>query len=193
VTVPAGDVRRMLGLRSTWFDVGTLAFQRPETAAPLVFGSQTTLSGLARGVPAVALEERRAGASGWSPVGAVRPAADGRFSVAVKPVVTTRYRLTSGKMAAAGLRITVAPLVRFYPARAATSLRGLVRPVLPGAAVEIQRDAGNGWRGVARAQVDQRGDFLAAVRLTPATYRARVVAGRGFVPGFSKPLRVLGG
>jgi stage II sporulation protein D len=193
VTVAAADVRRALGLRSTWFDVGTLAFERPASAAPLVYGSQTTIAGLARGVPSVALEERRAGASAWSPLGAVRPDADGRFAVAVKPLVTTRYRLTSGKMAAGGLRLTVAPLVRFYPARAATSLRGLVRPVLRGAAVEIQRNAGDGWRLAARAQVDERGDFQAAVRLTPASYRARVVAGRGFVPGISKPLRVLGG
>jgi hypothetical protein len=68
-----------------------------------------------------------------------------------------------------------------------------VRPVLAGAAVEIQRDAGNGWRLAARAKVDERGDFQASLRLTPATYRARVVAGRGFVPGTSKVLRVLGG
>ena len=123
----------------------------------------------------------------------MRPDANGRFAVAAKPLVTTRYRITSGKMAAGGLRLTVAPLVRFYPARAATSLRGLVRPVLPGASVEIQRHAGDGWRLAARAKVDERGDFQAAVRLTPASYRARVVAGRGFVPGFSKPLRVPGG
>jgi stage II sporulation protein D len=193
VTVPSADVRRVLSLRSTWFDVGTLAFERPARASALVYGSQTTLSGVARGLPAVVLEERRAGTTAWSAVGSVRPAADGRFAVAVKPTVTTRYRLTSGKMAGAGLRIAVAPLVRFYPARAATSLRGLVRPVLPDAAVEIQRDVGSGWRLAARAKVDQRGDFQAALRLTPGSYRARVVAGRGFVPGTSKVLKVLAG
>ena len=193
VTVSAADVRRVLKLRSTWFDVGTLAFERPAGAGPVIFGTRTTIAGVARGLPSVVLEEQRAGASAWSPVGTVRAAADGRFAVAVKPVVTTRYRLTSGKMAGAAIRLTVAPLVRFYPARAATALRGLVRPVLPGAAVEIQRDAGAGWRAAARARVDERGDFQASLRLTPATYRARVVAGRGFVPGTSKPLRVLGG
>jgi SpoIID/LytB domain protein len=193
VSVPAADVRRTLGLRSTWFDVGTLAFERAATSSALVYGAQTTLAGLARGVPSVVLEERRAGMTAWSPVGALKTDSEGRFAVAVKPLVTTRYRLTSGKMASAGYRIPVAPLVRFYPARAATSLRGLVRPVLPGAAVEIQRDNGSGWRLAARATVNERGDFNAAVRLTPATYRARVVAGRGFVPGTSKPLRVLGG
>ena len=193
VTVPAADVRRVLGLRSTWFDVGTLAFERPASAAPLVYGSQTTVTGVARGVPSVALEERRAGASAWSAVGSLRPGADGRFAVAVKPLVTTRYRLTSGKVAGAPLRVTVAPLVRFYPARSATALRGLVRPLLAGAQVEIQRDAGNGWRLAARATVDERGDFQARLQLTPGTYRARVVAGRGFVPGMSKTLRVLGG
>jgi stage II sporulation protein D len=191
VTVPAADVRRVLGLRSTWFDVGTLAFSRPASAAPLVYGSQTTVSGLARGLPSVVLEERRAGATAWSPLGGVRAAADGRFAVAVKPVVTTRYRLASGKLAGAPIRVPVAPLVRLYPVRAPTSIRGLVRPVLGGAAVEIQRSEGTAWRLVARAEVDSRGDFQAAVRLTPGTYRARVVAGRGFVPGTSKVLRVL--
>jgi stage II sporulation protein D len=193
VRVPSADVRRVLKLRSTWFDVGTLAFERRTSAAAVVFGSQATIAGVARGLPAVVLEERRAGATEWSALGSVRPAADGRFAVAIKPLVTTRYRLTSGKVAGAGLRVPVAPLVRFYPARSQTSLRGLVRPVLPGAAVEIQRDTGSGWRLAARAQVDERGDFQASVRLTPGSYRARVVSGRGFVPGTSKPLRVLGG
>jgi stage II sporulation protein D len=193
VTVSAADVRRVLGLRSTWFDVGTLAFERPASAAPVVYGSQATVSGVARGLPAVVLEERRAGATAWSPLGSIRAAADGRFAVAVKPVVTTRYRLTSGKLAGAALRLPVAPLVRLYPVRTQTAIRGLVRPVLEGAAVEIQRSDGTAWRLVARAAVDSRGDFQAAVRLTAGTYRARVVSGRGFVPGTSKVLRVLGG
>ncbi|MDQ3823909.1 MAG: SpoIID/LytB domain-containing protein, partial [Actinomycetota bacterium] len=114
VTVPAADVRRTLKLRSTWFDVGTLAFERP-ASTPVVYGTQTTLSGLARGMPAVVLEERRAGATSWSAVGTVRAGADGRFAVAVKPLVTTRYRLASGKMAGAAIRVGVAPLVRLYP------------------------------------------------------------------------------
>jgi stage II sporulation protein D len=193
VTVSAADVRRLLGLRSTWFEIGTLAFERPIGAAPLVYGTQSTLAGVARGLPAIALEERRAGASGWAALGSIKPAKDGRFAVTVKPQVTTRYRLTSGKVSGSVLRVPVAPLVRFYAARSQASLRGLVRPLLPGAAVEIQREQGAGWQAVASATVDDRGDFLATLRLTPGSYRARVVAGRGFVPGTSKVLRVLGG
>jgi stage II sporulation protein D len=192
VTVPAAEVRRRLGLRSTWFEIGVLAFARPATAAPLVYGSQAVLSGVARGLPSVVLEERRAGASGWAAVGSVRPDRNGRFAVSVKPAATTRYRLTSGRVAGAPIRVPIAPLVRFYPVRSATSLRGLVRPVLPGASVRIQRQEGSAWRSVASARVDERGDFEAAVRLTAGIYRARVVSGRGFVPGVSRVLRVLG-
>jgi stage II sporulation protein D len=191
-TVSAADARQALGLRSTWFEIGVLAFSRPASAAPIVYGSQTALAGVARGLPAVVLEERRAGASAWSAVGSIRAARDGRFAVAVKPVVTTRYRLTSGTVAGAPIRVPVSSLVRFYPVRSSTSLRGLVRPVLPNASIQIQRQAGTAWRAVATARVNERGDFEAAIRLTPGSYRARAVSGRGFVPGVSKTLRVLG-
>jgi SpoIID/LytB domain protein len=193
VTLSAPDVRRELGLRSTWFEFGILALARRTSTAPVVYGSQLALAGVARGLPAVALEERLPGASAWAPVGSLKPAKDGAFTVGVKPSVTTRYRLVSGTVASAPLRVPVAPLVRFYSAREATSLRGLVRPVLAAALVEIQRqdEAGN-WRAVVRTTVDARGDFRANVRLTPGSYRARVFPGRGFVAGQTKVLRVLG-
>lgn len=192
ITVTAAGVRRALGLRSTWFEIGMLAFARPASPAPVVYGSQTTLAGIARGLPAVVLEERPAGRSAWAPVGSIRAAKDGSFAVAVKPVVTTRYRLTSGRVPGGAVRVPVAPVVRFYPARQPTALRGLVRPVLPNAVVEIQRDEGGVWTTVAKASVDQRGDFEAALRLIAGSYRARVTSGRGFVPGTSQVLRVLG-
>jgi stage II sporulation protein D len=191
VTVRADEVRRILGLRSTWFDIGVLGLARP-SAGPVVFGARTVVSGVARRVPDVVLEERRAGAAAWTPASSIRAAADGAFGIALKPAVTTRYRLRSGPLVTGSARVAVAPLVRFYPARRATLLRGLVRPVLAGAAVEIQRLEGAEWATVARTTVDPRGDFEASLRLTPGDYRARVTAGRGFVPGQTKILRVLG-
>jgi hypothetical protein len=55
---------------------------------------------------------------------------EGALTVVVKPAVTTKYRLTSGKVAAAPVRVPVAPLVRFYQARTPDQLRGYVRPVM---------------------------------------------------------------
>jgi hypothetical protein len=60
-----------------------------------------------------------------------------------------KYRLTSGKVAAAPVRVPVVPLVRFYQARIPDQLRGYVRPVmLAGSTVLIQRQQGPGWATV---------------------------------------------
>jgi hypothetical protein len=112
----------------------------------------------------------------------------------VKPKTTTSYRVALGTARTQPQRVAVAPLVRFYPVRAAaTELRGLVRPVLPGARVDVQRLDGTQWRLVKSAQVDDRGDFDAPLRLASGSYRARVVAGRGFVPGTTRVLQVVNG
>jgi stage II sporulation protein D len=103
--VNAGDVRRLLGLRSTWFRVGMLALARPE--APLEPGHQLTLSGIARGLTGVMLEQRPAG-SPWAPLTKVKPNASGAFAVAVKPDVTTQYRLAAGTARSEVVRVVVA-------------------------------------------------------------------------------------
>jgi hypothetical protein len=43
----------------------------------------------------------------------------------------------------------------------------------------------------ARATVGSTGSFTASLALTPATYRARVVAGKGFAVGLSAVLTVV--
>jgi stage II sporulation protein D len=103
--VKAGDVRRLLGLRSTWFRVGMLALARPE--APLEPGRQLTLSGIARGLTGVTLEQRAAG-SPWAPLAKVKPNASGAFAAAVKPDVTTQYRLAAGTGRSEVIRVVVA-------------------------------------------------------------------------------------
>jgi hypothetical protein len=64
---------------------------------------------------------------------------------------------------------------------------------LPGASVAVQRLAGTTWTTVARTRVDANGDFEAPLALTSGSYRARVVAGRGFVPGTTRVLEVSAG
>jgi stage II sporulation protein D len=91
--VSGADVRRLLGLRSTWFRVGVLALATP--AAPVAPGGQLTLTGLARGLTGVTLEQRAPG-EGWTPLAKVKPGAGGMFAIAVKPTGTTLYRLAYG-------------------------------------------------------------------------------------------------
>src|SRR5215210_1163091 len=113
--VKAGDVRRLLRLRSTWFRVGMLALARPE--APLEPGHQLTLSGIARGLVGVTLEQRASG-SPWAPLAKVKPGAAGAFAIAVKPNVTTQYRLAAGTARSAVVRVVVA-----HPPAQGTMLR----------------------------------------------------------------------
>lgn len=103
--VKAGDVRQRLGLRSTWFRVGVLALSRPE--APLEPGHQLTLTGVARGLSGVTLEQRGPGEA-WAPLVKVKAGAGGAVAVAVKPAATTLYRLAYGTGArSATVRVVV--------------------------------------------------------------------------------------
>jgi stage II sporulation protein D len=187
VAMQGANVRKVLGLRSTWFSVGVLSLTAP--AQPITFGGRGKLTGVARGMDNAMLE-RRDGTS-WAEVGAVKGDKDGTMAVLVKPSVTTQYRLTSGKATAAPVRVPVAPLARFYPTRAQDQLRGYVRPAsLAGTIILIQKQQGSAWPIVARATVDANGDFLAKLQLTTGVYRARVSSGHGFVVGFSPILQV---
>ncbi len=91
--VTSGDVRRLLGLRSTWFRVGVLTLAQP--AAPVAVGGQITLTGIARGLTGTSLEQKAPGQA-WAPLAKVKPGAGGAFAIAVKPTATTLYRLAYG-------------------------------------------------------------------------------------------------
>ena len=109
----------------------------------------------------------------------------------MKPPVTTQYRLASGKVTAAAVRVPVSPLVRFYPARTPDQLRGYVRPlILAGVTVFIQRQDGARWITLTRATVEADGTFLAKLPLTSGVYRAYVGSGHGFVAGTTPELQV---
>ncbi|HZB23525.1 MAG TPA: SpoIID/LytB domain-containing protein [Gaiellaceae bacterium] len=181
------DVRTRLGLRSTWFRVGLIALDKPKA---IEYGKAARLTGRVRGSASVTLQQR-AGAI-WEPASRPKPNASGAIGVAVKPLVSTDYRLSvSPSIAGAAVRVSVAPRVRFQAVTEQTTLRGVVRPVLPGARVDIQRLAGNVWRTVSTTSVDASGAFAASLSLTPGSYRARVAASRGFVAGVSPVLKVV--
>jgi hypothetical protein len=62
-----------------------------------------TLSGVVRGVQGVEVQ-KRSGGGAWQQLRSVVP---GSFSLAVKPQVTTQYRLANANDAAAPIRIRV--------------------------------------------------------------------------------------
>jgi stage II sporulation protein D len=187
LAVPGAVLRTKMGLRSTWFSVGVLSLAGPTQT--VVFGGRAKLIGVARGLTQAMLQQRQAGT--WTDVSSVTADKDGAVSVLVKPSVTTQYRLASGKVLAASVRVPVAPLARFYPVKTQTQLRGYVRPSsLAGTTVLIQKQQGAAWPTVAQTTVGADGNFVAALQLTTGVYRARVNSGHGFVVGFSPVVQV---
>jgi stage II sporulation protein D len=186
-TITGTAVRAALGLRSTWFAIAMLNLTPP--ARPLLYGTQTQLAGLARGLPRVTLDSRPYGGQ-WKPL-APLTSRSGRVSATLSPSVTTDYRLSSGQIQSPVVRLSVAPLVRLAASADRTAMTGVVKPLLPGAAVQVQRKVGTSWTTVARSTVNPVGTFKATLDVTPGTYRARVVAGKGFAIGVSTVLQVV--
>ena len=187
LAVQGADLRRKLKLQSTWFSVGVLSLTAP--TQPVTYGGRGKLTGIARGLTQAVLQQLQG--DSWTDVASLKGDQDGVITALVKPTITTRYRLSSGKVSAESVRVPVAPLARFYPARAQDRLTGYVRPAsLAGTTVLIQRQQGEAWPTVGQATVEANGDFLAKLQLTTGVYRARVSSGHGFVVGFSPVLQV---
>lgn len=186
-SMDGGAVRTRLGVRSTWFTVGVLSLSAPTAA--VTYGSRAQLSGVARGMRDAMLQQLDG--TTWKDAGAVKPAKDGTVALSIKPPVTTRYRLATGKVSAPAVRVPVAPLVRFYAPRTPDQLTGYVRPLsLAGAKVLIQRQQGPGWVTAASTTVAADGTFLAKLQLVDGVYRARIGSGRGYVAGMTPVLQV---
>ena len=89
--VPGGLLRTTLGLRSTWVTIGVLRIDPP--AGPAVAGTPLRLTGIARGLESPGLAASVDGGRSWKKVAPVARDANGAFSIEVKPLRTTRYRL----------------------------------------------------------------------------------------------------
>ena len=72
------DLRRAMNLRSTWFRVGVLSLATPQ--APVTYGKNVALSGVARRLPAVRLDQRQPGTS-WEQVRPISPGPGGSVNV----------------------------------------------------------------------------------------------------------------
>jgi stage II sporulation protein D len=182
-TFTGPQLRKALGLRSTWFTVGWLALT--PLPAPVTFGGAASIAGVARSVGPVSLEARVAGAP-WQPAGALTPDGAGAFTTIVRPQVTTEYRLAAGTARAALVKVGVAPKVDATIGE--TSASGTITPVIAGASVQLQRQDGAVWTTVGTSTTDVAGAFtVTATDPVPGTFRVRVAPGHGLVPGFSQP------
>jgi stage II sporulation protein D len=209
------QLRIALGLRSSWLTIGVLSLAR--TAERVTFGQQLSVTGLARGIDGVVLEQRTA--TGWQALPGVVPGADGRFRYSAKALATTELRLSAPGIAAApnatvgtattatpatasttapvaasvSLTVPVLASVKLAKARDGSGFSGVLRPALPGAVVEIQFDesgTGFGWNPVATATVGADGRFSAAVPLAPGDYRAFVPASGGIAVSATPTVKV---
>ena len=105
-SLPAAEVRRALGLRSTWIEVGVLSLSRP--AGKVVRGTPVTVTGRAEHVDDPVLEQR-VGASDWQAGPSLKLQRDGSFSVTVTPAAPMQLRLVAEAIRTDGLPIAVAP------------------------------------------------------------------------------------
>jgi stage II sporulation protein D len=184
MTVNATTLRGAIGLRSTWFTLGVLSLAGPVPSAPVTYGTPTTLTGTARGVAGVTLEQRAAGGV-WESVG---PVAAGSLKLVQRPAITTDYRLATAAAAAAFVRIRVAPAVQ-VTSFTTTLVSGTVQPVLPSALVVVQQQNADGsWTAVATGSVNADGTFSLPVQLgSGGTYRVSVGPATGYATGASPP------
>jgi stage II sporulation protein D len=106
IELAATDVRDRLGLRSTWFRIGMLRLGVATPAPKVERGSQVELTGVARELDVPVLE-RRQPQGGWSRVRKLVVQNDGSFSVAVRPIASSRYRLTAGGFSSQPLSVRV--------------------------------------------------------------------------------------
>ncbi len=101
LAVQGADIRRRLGVQSTWFSVGVLSLTAP--TRPVTYGGRGKLTGVARGLTQAVLQQLQG--NSWADVAALKGDQDGVISALVKPQLTTRYRLSSGKVSAASVRV----------------------------------------------------------------------------------------
>jgi hypothetical protein len=184
--VDGSTFRRALGLRSTFLTIGVLALDRP--TAPVIYGTRVRLTGRVRGLGGTVLEQRPFGSSLWQPAPSLAANADGSFAALVGPLQATDYRLRSGAVNGQAVLFAVTASASAAPLADGSGLSGRVRPVVPGASVDVQRAVGAGWSSGVPATTDSAGRFTAAVG--PGRYRIRYAPGGGVAAGISPVVQV---
>jgi stage II sporulation protein D len=186
VTLTGNQVRTALDLRSTWFTPALLELL--PAAKTMTYGGAASLTGLAHGADSVTLESKTAALPDWAPAGDVALGPDGSFSTIVHPQVSTQYRLAWGDVRAGLAKIAVAP--RITATLGPSSIAGSIRPVVFGAAVELQQQSGTAWTTISSTVTDAAGAWSFAGAPATGTYRVRCAPGQGLAAGVSTALLV---
>ena len=173
-TLTGAEVQSDLGLRSTWFQLGWLSLTPPTARVPA--GGSLTLSGTARGLLGVTLESRVTGGD-WQTVGPVSPDATGAFTVQVSPRGPTWYRLASGVVRAALIRVDTGGILTATVGTDAVT--GAVSSQAAGAPIFLDRRQGKAWITVSTATAGTDGTFAFRPLPSPGTYRVRCMPGHG--------------
>ena len=166
-TITGATLRSLLGLRSTWFTIGTV---RLTGAGSIARGQSRKLHALARAMPGAKLQ-KKVGTGAWVSMRAIQ----GAVNVTVRPTVTTLYRVFSPSGSTAAVKVRVGPQPRFGVDQSSRALSGTSEP---GESVQVQRLGAKGaWVTVAVALADEDGTWRAALHVVPGRYRAYVSSG----------------
>lgn len=178
-TISGGDLRSILGLRSTWFSIGVL---RLSGGGVIDKGQAKRLGALERNLGNVTLQ-RRNGSGQWVDVRAI----EGAVNVSVRPARTTLFRLRSPAATTAPVKVIVRSAPRFTSGQSAGALTG---SATPGDVVQIQRRGPEeNWVTIAVALAHEDGSWRAMLHVAPGEYRV-YVASSGHV-GTSPTLTVV--
>jgi stage II sporulation protein D len=172
VNVSGAGIARSLGLRSTWFTIGSLSLS---TSTPrILYGKRVRIVARALGTTPAVLQAE--GADGvWRTLHHVH----GRSVFSVVPHASTAFRLRIAGASSAGVDVGVRPQLRVAPL-GPSALGGELLPRTAGP-VEVWRRERGVWRVVSRPHVLRSGKFRSLLRLRPAVYR--ITAGEGdFAP-----------
>jgi hypothetical protein len=135
----------------------------------------------------VTLESRVTGGD-WKAVGPVSPDATGAFTVQVSPQGPTWYRLASGVVRAALIRVdTGGTLTATVGTDAVT---GAVSSQAAGAPIFLDRRQGKAWITVSTATAGADGTFAFRPLPAPGTYRVRCTQGHGLSQGATSVLTI---
>jgi stage II sporulation protein D len=184
-TLTGTQVQSDLGLRSTWFELGWLSLTPP--AGPVPSGGTLTLTGAAQGMTGVTVQMRVPGAA-WQTLGPVSPDSTGAFTVQVSPVGTTWYRLATGRVRGALVRIETGGVVTATVGQDAVT--GAVSARAAGSPIFLDRRDGKTWITVSTAIAGTDGTFAFRPLPTPGTYRVRCKPGHGLPAGATSVMTI---
>jgi stage II sporulation protein D len=182
VTLTGNQVRNALGLRSTWFTPALL--QLSPAARTIAYGGALTLRGLVHGATGLSLEAKPVGGA-WADAGTLPVDPDGSFALIIKPQVSTQYRLAWGDARACLAKIAVA--ARVSAVVTPQGVQGTLRPLAPGATVQLQKQEDGTWTTLDSSTVDSSSAWSFTAQLAAGTYRVRAAPGHGVAAGLSAP------